>query len=99
MIHEIADAPLKLIQNNPKVSGLMNYHTTPAEMSKIITKIEPKHTVLTHVLALGGISEKEILSKVQASVDSKFVIELAYDLMAIDVKDNIRSYSIDYTYD
>ena len=99
LIHEIADAPLKLIQNNSKVSGLMNYHTTPAEMSKIINKVKPKHTVLTHVLALGGISEKEILDKVQASVNSKYVIELAYDLMAIDVKDNIRSYSIDYTYD
>ena len=97
LIHEIADAPQNLIQDNPKVLGLMNYHTTPKEMSRIINKVEPKHTILTHVLALGGISEKEILRKVQASTDSKYVIELAYDLMAIDVKDNIRSYSIDYT--
>jgi hypothetical protein len=48
------------------------------------------------MLLLGGISETDILNKVKRLTNNKAEVELAYDLMAIDVKDNIRTYSIDY---
>ena len=76
--------------------GLMNYHTTPEEMARVINEAKPRYTVLTHMLLLGGISETDILNKVKSLTNNKAEVELAYDLMAIDVKDNIRTYSIDY---
>tara|TARA_Y100000817_G_C16810024_1_gene523812 strand:+ start:343 stop:1275 length:933 start_codon:yes stop_codon:yes gene_type:complete len=99
LIHEIADAPQKLVTNNPKVQGLMNYHTTPDEMAKIINSTKPKLTILTHVLALGGTTHTSILNSVKSKLNKNYNVEMAYDLMAIDVKDKIRTYSIDYTYD
>ena len=97
LIHEIADAPLKVIDNNVRVQGLMNYHTTPSEMVKIIHAVNPKFTILTHILALGGISIPKIHNKVLSSVNKGYQIEMAYDLMAIDVKENIQTYSVDYS--
>ncbi|MED5502639.1 MAG: MBL fold metallo-hydrolase [Pseudomonadota bacterium] len=96
LIHEIADAPLSIINKYPKVEGLMNYHTTPEEMARVINEAKPRYTVLTHMLLLGGISETDVLDKVKNLTNNKAEVELAYDLMAIDVKDNIRTYSIDY---
>jgi len=97
LIHEIADAPSKVISNNARVQGLMNYHTTPSEMVKIINLVNPKFTILTHILALGGISVSEIHNKILSSVNKDYRIEMAYDLMAIDIKENIQTYSIDYS--
>jgi ribonuclease BN (tRNA processing enzyme) len=75
----------------------MNYHTTPSEMAKVINAVNPKFTILTHILALGGISISEIHNKVLSSVNKDYQVEMAYDLMAIDVKENIQTYSVDYS--
>ena len=96
LIHEIADAPLSVINKYPKVKGLMNYHTTPEEMARVINEAKPRYTVLTHMLLLGVISETDVIDKVKKLTNNKAEVELAYDLMAIDVKDDIRTYSIDY---
>ena len=96
LIHEIADAPLSVINEYPKVKGLMNYHTTPEEMARVINEAKPRYTVLTHMLLLGGITETDVIAKVKKLTNNKADVELAYDLMAIDVKDDIRTYSIDY---
>ena len=96
LIHEIADAPLRVINKYPKVEGLMNYHTTPEEMARVINEAKPRYTVLTHMLLLGGITETDVIAKVKKLTNNKAEVELAYDLMAIDVKDDIRTYSIDY---
>ena len=97
LIHEIADAPEDLVKYNAKVRGLMDYHTTPSEMAKIINIAEPKLTVLTHILALGGTTHLSILNSVKSKLNKDYKVMTAYDLMAIDVKENIRTYSIDYT--
>ena len=75
----------------------MDYHTTPSEMAKIINIAEPKLTVLTHILALGGTTDLSILNSVKSKLNKDYKVMTAYDLMAIDVKENIRTYSIDYT--
>ena len=96
LIHEIADAPEKVIKRNPKVQGLMNYHTTPKEMARIIKESNPRHTILTHILLLGGVKEEDVISKIKHISSKDISIEMAYDLMAIDIKDNISTYLIDY---
>ena len=95
LIHEIADAPQPVIEKNPKIQGLMNYHTTPEEMDRILKRVKPRLTILTHILALGGIKPDEILTKIKTSTKYKFRIELAHDLMAVDVKEKFYIYSID----
>ena len=97
LIHEIADAPDSLIKKSPKVEGLMNYHTTPSEMIQIINEVKPRYTVLTHVLALGGVSEDQIVKKIKQGLKKEYIVKIAYDLMSIDVKDQIRAYSADYS--
>ena len=99
LIHEIASAPEKLIKKNPKIQGLMNYHTTPDEMAMVIESIKPRLTILTHVLALGGVSEKNIVKKIKNLNKKSYKIIMAYDLMAIDVKKDIQIYSLDYSND
>jgi hypothetical protein len=66
-------------------------------MAKVIYAVNPKFTILTHILALGGISISEIHNKVLSSVNKDYQVEMAYDLMAIDVKENIQTYSVDYS--
>ena len=97
LIHEIADAPIEVRKNNPKVQGLMNYHTTPSELARILEKTNPRLTLLTHILALGGIKPIDILNKVKKISKNEFNIRIANDLMAVDVKDSIRIYKIDYS--
>ncbi len=97
LIHEIADAPKSLIEKNPKVEGLMNYHTTIKEMATILNATKPRLTILTHVLALGGTDSKTILSEIKNTTKNKYRIKLAYDLMAIDVKGNFNIYSVNYS--
>ena len=99
LIHEIASAPEKLIKKNAKIQGLMNYHTTPDEMARVIESIKPRLTILTHVLALGGVSEKSIVKKIKNLNKKSYKIIMAYDLMAIDVKKDIQIYSLDYSND
>ena len=66
-------------------------------MAKIIKEASPRFTVLTHILLLGGISEIDTLKKVRSLVNNSYEIEMAYDLMGIDVKDKIITYSLDYS--
>ena len=75
----------------------MNYHTTPSEMIQIINEVKPRYTVLTHVLALGGVSEDQIVKKIKQVLKKEYIVKIAYDLMSIDVKDQIRAYSADYS--
>ena len=97
LIHEIADAPMKVRKNNPKVQGLMNYHTTPLELAEVLKKTRPKLTLLTHILALGGVTPESILAKVKKLDKNKSDVRVAHDLMAIDVKDSISVYKINYS--
>ena len=75
----------------------MNYHTTVEEMATILNETKPRLTILTHVLALGGTKPDTILTEVQNITKNKFKIKMAYDLMAIDVKENLNIYSMDYS--
>ena len=97
LIHEIAAAPLSLINKSEKVRGIMNYHTTPEELSKIINQTKAKFTVLNHVLLLGGITEDKVLKLIKTNLDKDTEVMFGYDLLAIELTDRINTYSVDYT--
>ena len=97
LIHEIAAAPSSLINKSEKVRGIMNYHTTPEELSKIINQTKAKFTVLNHVLLLGGITEDKVLKLIKTDLDKDTEVIFGYDLLAIELTDRINTYSVDYT--
>ena len=97
LIHEIAAAPLSLINKSGKVRGIMNYHTTPEELTKIINQTKAKFTVLNHVLLLGGITEDKVLELIKTNLDKDTKVMFGYDLLAIELTDRINTYSVDYT--
>ena len=53
----------------------MDYHTTPTEMAKIINIAEPKLTVLTHILALGGTTDLSILNSVKSKLNKDYKVK------------------------
>ena len=97
LIHEIAAAPSSLINKSEKVRGIMNYHTTPEELIKIINQTKAKFTVLNHVLLLGGITEDKVLKLIKTNLDKDAEVMFGYDLLAIELTDRINTYSVDYT--
>ena len=97
LIHEIAAAPSSLINKSEKVRGIMNYHTTPEELIKIINQTKAKFTVLNHVLLLGGITEDKVLKLIKTNLDKDAQVVFGYDLLAIELTDRINTYSVDYT--
>ena len=97
LIHEIAAAPSSLINKSEKVRGIMNYHTTPEELTKIINQTKAKFTVLNHVLLLGGITEDKVLKLIKTNLDKDTEVMFGYDLLAIELTDRINTYSVDYT--
>ncbi len=97
LIHEIAAAPSNLINKSEKVRGIMNYHTTPSELTKIINQTEAKFTVLNHVLLLGGITENKVLEDIKTNLAKDNEVIFGYDLLAIELTDRINTYSVDYT--
>ena len=97
LIHEIAAAPSSLINKSEKVRGIMNYHTTPEELTKIINQTKAKFTVLNHVLLLGGITEDKVLKLIKTNLDKDAEVMFGYDLLAIELTDRINTYSVDYT--
>ena len=97
LIHEIAAAPSNLINKSEKVRGIMNYHTTPSELTRIINQTEAKFTVLNHVLLLGGITEHKVLEDIKTNLAKDNEVIFGYDLLAIELTDRINTYSVDYT--
>ena len=97
LIHEIADAPPDMISKSKKIQGIMNYHTTPEEISKIIEESQPKLVVLNHLLFLGGITSDQVLDKIYKGLQSDVPVKIGYDLMSIEFADKVNIYSSDYT--
>ena len=49
LIHEIADAPLSVINKYPKVKGLMNYHTITEQIEDSGYKRKPKENLFIFI--------------------------------------------------
>jgi ribonuclease Z len=90
LIHEIAHASEHTLEKYPKAKGVISYHSDARQVSKIINIVEPRLTILNHVLSLDGSSDDEILNDIKKNTNHKVLI--AKDLMTIDLKDEIYIY-------
>jgi len=86
LIHEIAAASKTLLDRNNRLQKIMAYHSDPEHLAQSLIKIQPKYTILNHVL-LFGISEKEVLEKLKAKFDGQ--VYFGKDLLKISIGKSI----------
>jgi len=86
LIHEIAAANEKLLQKNKRLQKVMNYHTNPDQLIKVLKGSKPRFAVLTHLL-LFGVEENDVLTQIRS--EYKGDVMMGYDLMKIGVGNNI----------
>jgi ribonuclease Z len=89
IVHEIADADQKLLADNPRLTKVMAYHTTPSQAALVLNQVKPKEAVFTHIL-LFGITEQEVMSKIQQQYNGS--IHIGHDLLKIGVGEKVSVY-------
>ena len=92
VIHEVMMASEAMLERNPRLRRVSEYHATPAEVARAFTETEPRLGVLVHMLPF-GLSEEDALAAVRAGWPGEVLI--GRDLMAIDVGEFISVYQRD----
>ncbi len=87
LIHEITDASPELVARNPRLSKIMAYHTTPQQLTQVLTQTQPRLAVMNHVL-LFGVGEDSVLKQIRQDYTGR--VEFGYDLMRLQVGTNIN---------
>ncbi|MEM7304272.1 MAG: hypothetical protein AAF372_01955, partial [Pseudomonadota bacterium] len=86
LIHEIADANQDLLKRNKRLQSIIAYHTTPAQMTSILQKTQPRLSVLNHVL-LFGVTPEAVIDEIAKGYKGQ--VEMGYDLMKINIGNKI----------
>lgn len=92
LIHEVAWADPKLIEEFPVYKEILAHHTTPEEAGRVFTQAAPKLAVFSHIVASGppGTSQADILAMMvkttRTTYDGPLVV--GEDLMAFTVGDD-----------
>lgn len=89
LIHEVAAAETKLLNQNPRLQKVLSYHTTPEQAGKLFNLINPKAAVFNHVL-LFGVDEPNILETTRSYFKGE--LRVGSDLMRIGVGEKIHFY-------
>ena len=89
LIHEIADANETLLKNNSRLRGVMDYHTRPSELNRLLRQTRPRQTVLVHALIFGK-KYSDVLSEIKSNYEGE--VMFGEDLTAFDIGENIRIY-------
>ncbi|SFK57132.1 MBL fold metallo-hydrolase [Methylophaga sulfidovorans] len=87
LIHEIAAADEGLLTRNPRLQKVLEYHTTPQQMSRLLQESKPRATVLTHVL-LFGVEDETVIDQIKADYQGE--LRMGHDLMKIGVGKQIN---------
>ena len=89
LIHEVAMASEKILAHNPRVQKVMASHSTPEQVSQVLSETQPRLALLTHLL-LYGVSEEQVLQAVRNTYPGD--VRLGQDLMAVDIGESIYVY-------
>ena len=92
VIHEMMMASEAMLERNPRLRRVSEYHATPAEVARTFAETSPRLGVLVHLLPF-GLSEEQALAAVRAGWPGE--VRLGRDLMAIDVGEFISVYQRD----
>ena len=91
LVHEITDASQSLLKKNKRLQSILDYHTTPEQMIKVLDQTQPRLTVLNHVL-LFGVPPASVLEEIAKGYKGQ--VEIGYDLMKINIGSNINTQSL-----
>lgn len=54
VIHEVAAANKKSMQNSPLVNQILGFHTSPEDARKVFEMVKPKRAVYSHIVLLSA---------------------------------------------
>lgn len=89
LVHEIAAASDALQRANPRLVRVLNYHSTPEEVARVVREAKPRMTALVHPLIF-GVSEADILARIGGAPGK---VVFGEDRMAFDIGDRLRVYA------
>ena len=92
VIHEVMMASEAMLERNPRLRRVSEYHSTPAEVARTFAETSPRLGVLVHMLPF-GLSAEDALAAVRAGWPGEVLI--GRDLMAVDVGEFISVYQRD----
>ena len=92
VIHEMVMVSEAMLERNPRLRRVSEYHATPAEAARTFAEAAPRLGVLVHLLPF-GLSEADALAAVRAGWDGE--VRIGRDLMAIDVGEAVHVYQRD----
>ena len=90
LIHEVASVSNHLRTHNPRLEKVLDYHTTPDMLAKVIVESAPRLVVMTHLIMF-GVDEDALLSSVLRGHEIEVLV--GQDRMAFDVGEEIKRYS------
>ena len=90
VIHEAMMASPPLLAKHSRLARVQDYHSTPQQVGRSLSSIQPRLAVLIHLLKFGS-SDADILEQVTKNYAGD--VRLGQDLMAIDIGESLHVYS------
>ncbi len=87
LIHEIMSVEDNILERNPRLQKIQNYHTNTQQLAKLLNEIKPRVAIMTHVIIVGT-SEEEVLQKVKDNYAGE--LYMGKDLMSIEIGNSIK---------
>ncbi|MFC7395162.1 MBL fold metallo-hydrolase [Scopulibacillus cellulosilyticus] len=89
VISEVAAARPEDLKKNKALENILRIHTTPGQAGKEFSQIKPKLAVFTHIVLLGGLTDKDahLVSRTKKNYNGKVVV--GKDLMTIEIGDKV----------
>lgn len=82
LVHELAVIDPGLLEHNPRLRKVAEYHSSLDQVEKVVEQIQPKQTVLNHLLLI-GYDEISVEKDIQARFGDD--VSLGHDLMKIHI--------------
>lgn len=82
LIHELAVIDQNLIEGNPKLKKISQYHSSLDQVKQVIDLLDPELTIFNHLLII-GIDQETVKMQIQSLFKDKAL--LGYDLQEINL--------------
>ncbi len=89
VIHEVMLASESLLEKNPRLQKVGQYHSSPRQVGKVLAKIRPRLGILVHMLKFGG-TEAQVLEELGEYYEGE--VRVGEDLMAVDIGESVYVY-------
>jgi ribonuclease Z len=88
LVHEVCLADPETLKGSEHERHVMAHHISPERAAEVFTRVKPKLAVYSHIVLLGDVNEKEILSLTRKTYSGP--LEMGEDLMVIEIGREIK---------